>query len=345
MHYEHMYARFHTKMDMMDAFRNLVTNQFMTEFNSRDTFTFETVFYKRAYSYVCCPCAFQHEFFTYLSEDGALDEALYEDIMSYILFGRCTHVGQGIPDEWVAETSVTSLQVAVALGTKRVEQDNVGRGRFTITRRQEGIFQLSLHNIALCRKKYETLKWYLRAYFTNTDLLLFMDNDYVLFCHQLNGVHNIFEVKQITIIEALIQTRDVGVIQDILSTNLKFGYFDSIFHGSLIKAFQYSLKYRLEDIATVLVEYTKVCGSVPLRSYLLVAIMYNRPEMLDCLLNIIPYSDLSAAEMIKEMLCITCELSKRKECTEVLMKHNITLGADDVTDEQMIGVLHRLIDV
>ena len=260
------------------------------------------------------------------------------------MFGRCTHIGQGIPDEWVAETSVTGLQVAVALGAKQAEQDNMGRGRFTITRRQEGIFQLSLHNIALSRKKYETLIWYLRAYFTNTDLLHFMDNDYVLFCHQPNGVHNIFEVKQITIIEALIQTRDVDVIQDILLTNLKFGYFDSIFHGSLIKAFQYSLKHRLEDIATVLVEYTKVCGSVPLWSYLLVAIMYNRPEMLDCLLNIIPDSDLSAAVLIREMPCLTCEVSKQKECSEVLMKHNMTLGADDVTDEQMIEFLLRLID-
>ena len=328
-------------MDMIVAFRNLVTNQFMPEFNYSDTFPF----YKTAYSYVCCSCAFQHEFFTYLSEDGTLDESVYETIASYIACGRCTHVCRDVPNEWVRETSVSGLQLAVALGTKQEEQENMERGRFAITRINEGIFQLSLHNIALSRKKYENLEWYL-GYFTITDLLDFIDNDYVLFCHQPNGVHNIFEVKQITIIEALIQTRNIGVIQDILLANflLKFGDIDNIFYGGLMKAFEYSLKHRLEAIATVLVEYTKCFGSVPLRSYLLVAIMYNRPEMLDCLLNIISDSDISAAEMIKEMLCLTCEVLKRKECTKVLMKHDITIWPDDVTDLKRIEFLLGLID-
>ena len=331
-------------MNMTVAFRNLVTNQFMPEFNCNDTFPFETVFYKTGYSYICCPCAFQHEFFTYLSEDGTLDESVYETIASYIVCGRCTHICRDVPYEWVRKTSVSGLQLAVALGTKREERDNMERGRFATTRINEGIFQLSLHNIALIRKKYEHLKWYLRYFTIKPDLPDFIDSNYVLFCHQPNGVHNIFEVKQITIIEALIQTRNIGMIQDILSTDLKLGDIDNIFYGGQMKAFEYSLKHRLEDIATVLVEYTKFFGSVPLRSYLLVAIMYNRPEMLDCLLNIIPYSDISAAERIKETLCITCEVLKRKECTEVLMKHDITIGPDNEADDKRIEFLLGLID-
>ena len=188
-----MCAIFGATMDMTDAFRNLVTNQFMPEFNYSDTFPFETVFYKTDYSYVCCPCAFQHEFFTYLSEDGTLEESVYGAIASYIVCGKCTHVCRDVPNEWVRETSVSGLQLAVALGTKREQRENIERGRFALTRINEGIFQLSLHNIALSRKKYENLEWYM-GYFTVTDLLDFIDNDYVLFCHQPNDVHNIFEV-------------------------------------------------------------------------------------------------------------------------------------------------------
>ena len=330
-------------MDITDTFRNIVTNKFMPKFNYSDTFPFETVFYITTYSYVCCPCAFQHEFFTYMSEDGTLDESVFETITSNIVCGKCTHVDRDVPNEWVRETSVSGLQLVVALGTKRQERENLERGRFAITRINEGIFQLSLHNIALSRKKYENLKYYL-GYFTITDLLDFMDNDYVLFCHKPNDLHNIFDVRQITVIEALIQTRDIGVIQDILTTNLKFGDIDNKFYGGLMKAFEYSLKHRLEDIATVLVEYTKCFGSMPLRTYLLVAIMYNRPEMLDYLLNIIPYPDIFAAKMIQEMLCITCEVLQRKECTEVLRKHGVTLGPDDEADVKRTEFLLGLID-
>ena len=69
-------------MDRTDAFRNLVTNKFMPDFDYRDNFTFETVFHKTEYSYACCPCSFQHEFFTYISDDGTIDEEVYGDIVS-----------------------------------------------------------------------------------------------------------------------------------------------------------------------------------------------------------------------------------------------------------------------
>ena len=90
---------------------------------------------------------------------------------------------QGIPDEWVTETSVSGLQVAVALGTKRADLDNSKCDRFAITRRQ-GVFLLSVHNIALITKNYENLKWFLGPDFLNMDPLDMLVNDYVFFCHQ-----------------------------------------------------------------------------------------------------------------------------------------------------------------
>ena len=215
-------------MDLTDAFRTLVTNQYMPDFDYRGRFQFETVFYKTGYSYACCPCAFQHEFLTYISDDGSIDEKVYEDIVSYIVFGRCTHVGRGVPDAWVKETSVSGLQIAVAVSTKQAEQDKMERSK--ITRRKEEIFQLSLHNIVLIKKKYDNLEWYLRTYFTKTDLFDFiMDNDYVLVCRKSNENQDVFIVEKLTLIETLVHTRDNGVIKDVLESKTRYGDSDTIF--------------------------------------------------------------------------------------------------------------------
>ena len=51
-------------------FRNLVNKNSSTNFNDRTVFAFQTVFYKSAYSYRCCPCAFEHKYFLYIGDDG-----------------------------------------------------------------------------------------------------------------------------------------------------------------------------------------------------------------------------------------------------------------------------------
>ena len=52
---------------------------------------------------------------------------MYEDIVKSIVSGRCLHVRRGVPGEWVKKTSVSGLQIAVALGTKQTEQENFKR--------------------------------------------------------------------------------------------------------------------------------------------------------------------------------------------------------------------------
>ena len=54
-----------------------------------------------------------------------------------------------------------------------------------------------------------------------------------------------------------------------------------------MKAFEFTMKNGLEDIATLLLEYTNSnCGSEILQSYILVTIVYNRADILDWILDI-----------------------------------------------------------
>ena len=328
-------------MEISDTFRNLVTNKFIPDFDYNRNFPFETVFYKTEYSYACCPCAFQHEFFMYISEDGAIDEAIYDDIVSSIVTGRCKHVGQGVPDKWVSEASVYGLQIAVAVGTTKAEQDNMRRGgrvmgnlRLPVTRKQ-GVFQLSMHNIALMRKKYENLPRYIKLYLARVN---FTDDDYVYSCHKQTGVYVILDVTKISLFEALVQTRDIRLIQSVLRFWAKHEHLEP---KGRLAAFEYTLRHRLNDILTTLMGHDNIYCIKRWLWYMLSSILYSRPEILSQLLDCIINSETSKTEftLTKQALPILSEALKRRECTQTLTEHGIEIKPDNSTDEQAIEVL------
>ena len=65
-------------MDVRTTFRSLVTKEFMPHHDYGTTFEFRTVFYKSAFSYACCPCAFEHEFLLYIDRYGNINEDVYQ---------------------------------------------------------------------------------------------------------------------------------------------------------------------------------------------------------------------------------------------------------------------------
>ena len=306
-------------MEMTYAFRNLVTNKFMPDFNYRGNFPFETVFYKTVFSYACCPCAFQHEFFTYISEDGTIDEAVYEDIMSYIVFGRCKHVGQEVPDEWVTETSVYGYQIALVVGTDEAEQDNMSNWRIAVLRKEQGVFQLSMHNIALRRKKYENLQWYIWLYFnfSGTGPLEFRDNAYVYVCNKPDDNQMIFGVKMITLIEALVQTRDTSVVQGVITSMAGSGYMHNIFYKGLLKAYEFTLIHRLEDIMSLLIRYTKFPDREPMGPFLVASIVNNRPDVMKRLFEL--EIEIQKEKLRPRMLGIICKALRRDDCAQTFI--------------------------
>ena len=107
------------KMDVKSTLRNLVTNQYMPDFNYRTNFQFQTLFYKSGYSYCCCACGFEHEYLEYIKDDGSIDEDLYEKVLQNILDGICEHT-KDRPAEYLKVTCVSGLDIAAVVGTEQV---------------------------------------------------------------------------------------------------------------------------------------------------------------------------------------------------------------------------------
>lgn len=103
----------------MAPFRKLVTDQYMPGFDYLTSYTFQTVFFMSDYSYCCCPCAIQHEFVDYVAENGEINEEVYEKIVQSIANGKCPHVSDKIPYEWLRMTSISAVNIAVAVETEK----------------------------------------------------------------------------------------------------------------------------------------------------------------------------------------------------------------------------------
>ena len=106
-------------MDVRDIFRKLTTNKYIPDFDYKNyKLSFQTVFYTCNYKYCCCPCAFDHEWLTYISDEPQVDEELYTKVEANLLAGKCPHVDDVISD-YVRETTVYGIHIAAAAGTEK----------------------------------------------------------------------------------------------------------------------------------------------------------------------------------------------------------------------------------
>ena len=87
-------------------------------------FSFKTVFYRTSYSYCCCPCAYQHEYFAYLSDkdetdlhdEREIDKAVFERIVWNIANWRCPHVDEVEP-RYVTTSTVYIQHILAVSGS------------------------------------------------------------------------------------------------------------------------------------------------------------------------------------------------------------------------------------
>ena len=87
------------------AFEKFIRNgasQDFVDLNGQE-FPFDTVFQITPYSYRCCPCAFEHEYFDYLSKDG-IDEDMLNRVLQSIESGRCPHVDDNLTWQYTRRT-------------------------------------------------------------------------------------------------------------------------------------------------------------------------------------------------------------------------------------------------
>ena len=93
--------------------------------SNSEPFSFETVFYRTPYSYCCCPCAYQHEYFDYISDkdetepqvERKIDETVFEQIVQNIADGRCPHV-KTVEQKYVTTSTVYTDHILAVSGSK-----------------------------------------------------------------------------------------------------------------------------------------------------------------------------------------------------------------------------------
>ena len=140
-------------MDVRDIFRKLTTNKNIPDFDYKNyKLSFQTVFYTCNYKYCCCPCAFDHEWLAYISDEGQIDEELYKKVEANLLAGKCSHVDDVI-SEYVRETTVYGIHIAAAAGTEKAIKRvlTVGDGGIL-----SSIFKLTPYTVAILKKNIKT---------------------------------------------------------------------------------------------------------------------------------------------------------------------------------------------
>ena len=141
-------------LDTRETLRRLVTNKSIRGFDyGSKQFRFRTVFHQSSYSYCCCACAYEHEYVCYISDEGKINEEMYDRIVECIEKGYCPHE-LTVPHEYTRNTRIQVLHIAAATNTalKNTEFYKHGSDRLS------EIFRVCPEELAMFRNNLKFVK-------------------------------------------------------------------------------------------------------------------------------------------------------------------------------------------
>ena len=147
-------------LDTRETLRRLATNTSIRGFSYAKQFKFQTLFYQSSYSYCCCPCAYEHEYVTYISDKGEINEEILDNIVNCILKGLCPHVMTFMQNrryEYVSDTRIQAMHIAAAVGT-------APKNRNLYALESSAIFGLFPEVIAMFHNNTELVKEHIEHY-------------------------------------------------------------------------------------------------------------------------------------------------------------------------------------
>ena len=310
-------------MDTTHVFQRLVTDQYVFKLSDiSKLFSFQTVFYHTPHSYCCCSCAFDHEYLTYISDSGKINDEIHERIVYSIENGKCPHAEQ-VPEEYLVQTGIYGIHIALAVGNVQA-----ANGPIEAYSQLEGlIFNLSPYDIAVFKRKTSIVC-----------LIVHRLNRWnqSIACMKQSGVdRNQMTIEKVSRFEAYVDIGDADILKNILINPV-----DAL---CLVNALKFILKYSVpECLACVL----KFIGRLPatyqsIKNYIIpcaeAAIIYNKHILLERILDITcrsnptlrPFPELdniSGQKIVAEMrtrLNSACIVFDRPECRDVLSKYGI----------------------
>ena len=322
-------------METKEIFRNLVANQFMPGFDYvGTTFSFQTLFNKRLYSYKCCPCAFEHEYLECITESGDIDEKLYNRVLLNILNGKCPHVDEQ-QNHCIRETCVYGIYIAAAVGTEKAIKPHLAN----FSGRQSSIFQLGPYEIAAIKRKDQVYKLFLQAtpkiYGGNS-----CSGSTLLYPKRSPESGHKIKIEYMSILEYFINTRNTAMFRSVLMPHIT--------HLEVERAFQLTINAQSEVMKEDLTQYHDTLmskGVCILPTFCAeTALMYNQPNLLRIILNNKYYERGKVSQNVNERLTGTCYLLERPKCEEVLYLSKHGLGRpEEMSDSDQIKILLKLL--
>ena len=316
-------------MDVSTTFRNLVSNQYMPEFDYIHTqFSFSTVFYRTHYSYCCCECAFQHEYVDYITEAGTIDEPVYNKIVRCIEDGQCPHVTD-LPPDYICKSSVNAIHIAAAVGTVEAVKYHVGLDELKYL--TTGIIRLESCIIAAFKRSYMCLEIYFDDRYPSSSGFT------MSYGYRSKKNTAIVKIKQISLLVYCVKKKDIQLLKCVLRPYIT--------HSDIFRAYELSFKLSLFDMQEAMLNYDRDSleyrmkrldtGNVKKGSSCAIpAIVCNQPEVLDRVLQLAPAYKLNRA--FREVLTGVCLVLERNACYDILLQHDVHNGLVELNTQKEV---------
>ena len=286
----------------------------MTYFNYRETkYSFQTVWYRSAYSYCCCECGFQHEFVDYITKFGSINEDIYEKILLCVLAGNCPHV-YNVPPEYIHEASVYAVHIAAVAGNYRALEMSLKPSNDLIG----ALFRLNAYQLILMKNPAFASKLHSETglrlkglQFVEAKKLKYVNSETIRIGIEEKSAIDYIKKGSISIAEL---ENDIDFSKDAFISTLKI-------------AFKCDLG-ELQDILTT--RWHKLGAGIEntLEECCILAIIYDKPEILHFLLH--RASQQRRMHHITDTgrtLCYMCDTLRRWHCKQVLLiKQNFLSG-------------------
>ena len=341
-------------MDTTHVFQRLVTDQYVFKLSDiSKLFSFQTVFYHTPHSYCCCSCVFDHEYLTYISDSGKINDEIYKRIVYSIENGKCPHAEQ-VPEEYLVQTGIYGIHIALAVGNAQA-----AKGPIEAYSQLEGlIFNLSPYDIAVFKRK------------TSIMCLIFHRlnrwNQSIACMKQSVVDPNQMTIEKVSRFEAYVDIGDADILKNILiypvDAHCLVNALKRIIKYSVPECLECVLRFigQLATTDTVVYSYIIPCAEV--------AIIYDKHIVLERILkhhvspsltitcqwnpplrSVPELGNISRHEIVSEMrtrLNSVCIVFDRPECRDVLSKYgifqNINASSNELITRRLFCHLYYL---
>ena len=335
-------------MDKSELFKQIIRKKSIPAGLPPDyEFSFQTVFDILEPSYCCCLCAFEHEYFDYIDDNGCINEPLFEQLAKSIQEGHCPHTAS-VPKEYWKETMVYAIHMATALDLHDVTKAIASDWKRDFSSKS-GLFRLHPYVIAVLKNNYKALNILTKARLPGQPSCL----DSIL--HATRGNDSTVLVAEQSLLELSIKKRNTTMFNTLLHSLQSDSIY--IFDSAWSKICEQVIKNNLVDMLDALLTWNKTkqhcfknkrrLGSFYYRllDHLAIpelAIIYNRPDLLRNFLQIsTTYVDIAP---IKDRLSENCLILRRTECQKVLSNFSVRKLSRKI-DVPISKQMARLIDL